>query len=150
MIRNMRSKSARFQPVKQLAEDRAKTATEAMVSARNEHDLNKQKLTELMRYRNDYHAELQSKAKTGMSAIQLQQYQSFIAQLDKAIQQQQHQVSLTKVTLQDRQANWQDKNSHKKAIHNAVGKIEKQEQIAESSREQKELDEHNIQAHFRK
>lgn len=150
MIRHMRSKSTRFQPVQQLAEDRAKTATEAMITARNEHDLHKQKLTDLMRYRNDYHTELQNKAKTGMSANQLQQYQTFIAQLDKAIQQQQQQVSLTKVALQDKQASWQDKNSHKKAINNAVGKIQQQEQLAESSREQNELDEHNIQVRYRK
>ena len=150
MIRNMKTKSARLAPVKQLAEDRAKTATEAMVTARNDHENTKQKLTDLMRYRNDYHTELQSKAKTGVSAMQLQQYQTFIAQLDKAIMQQQHQVTRTKAELEHKQANWQHKNSHKEAINKVVGRMHKQELLTESNREQKELDEHNIQSQFRK
>ncbi len=150
MIRNMKSKSTRLEPVKQLAEDRAKTATEAMVMARNDHNLNKQKLTDLIRYRKDYHTELQSKAKNGMSAVQLQQYQRFIAQLDKAIVQQQQQVTMAKAHLKDKQAQWQDKNSHQKAINSAIGKIEKQQQLAELKREQRDLDEHNTQAIFRK
>ena len=150
MIRNMKSKSARLAPVKQMAEDRAKTATDAMVTARNDHQSHKQKLTDLMRYRNDYQTELQNKAKTGVSAMQLQQYQTFIAQLDKAILQQQHQVTRTKSELEHKQANWQHKNSHKEAITKAVGRMKKQELVAESNREQRELDEHNTQSQFRK
>lgn len=146
----MKSKSARLAPVKQMAEDRAKTATEAMVTARNDHQNNKQKLTDLMRYRNDYHTELQSKAKSGVSAMQLQQYQTFIAQLDKAILQQQHQVTRTKAELEHKQATWQHKNSHKEAINKVVGRMHKAELAAEDSKEQKELDEHNIQSQFRK
>lgn len=146
----MQSKSSRFNPVKQLAEDRAKTATEAMVSARNELQGHRDKLSDLMQYRNDYQEQFQSKARSGMNAGQLQQYQQFISQLDKAIEQQQFQVQQSKATLEQKQSHWQDKNSHKKAINKAVDKLKQQEQHKENKREQHELDEHNIQAHIRK
>jgi flagellar FliJ protein len=146
----MKAKSSRLKPVEQLAENHARNATEAMVTARNEYQGQKQKLSDLQRYRNDYLEQLQHKARTGINAGHLQHYQQFIGQLDKAIEQQEILVYRSQQILDEKQLHWQNKNSHKKALNKAVEKLQQQEEKQENRKEQLELDEHNIQVHIRK
>jgi len=146
----MKSKSARLRPVEKIAEDKAKSATEAMVTARNDHQSHEQKLADLMQYRSEYIEQFQVRGKSGISSGHLQQYQQFIAQLDKAIEQQQQILYRSKQNLEHKQNHWQDKNSHKKAINKAVDRFMKIEAKGEDKKEQQELDEHNTQSHYRK
>ena len=146
----MKQKSDRLKPVEKLAEDKAKTATEAMVTARqttNQHEL---KLAELLRYRTEYLEQFQNKGKTGIAAAELMQYQQFISNLDNAIEQQQEVVRNAKLELAQRQQHWRSKDSEKRAINNAVNRFRKQEIRAQDQKEQHALDEHNIQSHLRK
>ena len=143
----MKKKSARLRPVEKLAEDKAKSATEDMVSARNSHQSQELKLNELIRYRSEYIEEFQSRAKNGMPATQLQQYQQFISQLEVAIKQQRVNVSQAVEVLDDRQSHWRDKNSHKKAINKVINRFKKQEFQVEEKTEQADQDERNTQMH---
>lgn len=145
----MKPKSVRLRPVEKLAEDKAKTATEEMVSARQTTDHHETKLAELLRYRSEYLEQFQHKGKTGISASQLQQYQHFISQIDTAIEQQQEVVRASKMELAQRQQQWRSKDSEKRAINNAVNRFRKKEIKAQDQKEQHELDEHNIQSHIR-
>jgi flagellar FliJ protein len=143
----MKKKSSRLRPVEKLAEDKAKSATEDMVSARNSHQSHEQKLSELIQYRSEYIEQFQTRAKVGMQAAQLQQYQQFISQLDVAIKQQKNIVSQASEILDHSQNQWKDKNSHKKAINKAVGRFKKKEFNTIEKNEQNEQDEQNTQRH---
>ena len=57
----MKKKSARLKPVEQLAEKKAISATEKMVSARTEHSEHEIKLNELVSYRFEYIEQFQSR-----------------------------------------------------------------------------------------
>jgi flagellar FliJ protein len=146
----MKKKSSRLKPVEQLAESRAQTATEEMLSARNSHRAHEQKLTELESYRLEYIEQFQSRAKNGMQSTQLQQYQQFISQLENAIKQQRLVVVQALEMLDHRQNHWRDKDSHKRAINKAVGRFKQQESLVEQQIEQDDLDEHNTQQHNQK
>lgn len=143
----MKKKSARLKPVEQLAERKAKTATEEMISARNSHQNHEQKLIELQSYRFEYIEQFQSRAKNGMQSSQLQQYQQFISQLDVAIKQQERVVAQAVTVLNQRQSHWRDKDSHKRAINKVVGRFKQEEYKSEQKNEQSDLDEHNTQQH---
>ena len=146
----MKPKSARLRPVEKLAEDKAKSATEAMVTARQTSDIHEAKLAELLRYRSEYLEQFQTKGKVGISAAEMQQYQQFIGQIDTAIEQQKEVLQNAKLELAQRQHQWRNKDSEKRAINNAVSRFRQQEIRARDQKEQMELDEHNIQAHLRK
>jgi len=143
----MKKKSARLRPVEKLAETKAQTATEDMVTARNSHQTHEQKLDDLVRYRIEYIEQFQTRAKDGIQAAQLQQYQQFISQLEVAIEQQKRVVSQAEEVLDQRQNHWRDKHSHKKAINKAVSRFKKREVQEVEKIEQAELDEHNTQKH---
>jgi len=143
----MKKKSSRLRPVEKLAEDKANSAAADMVSARNTHQSHEQKLNELISYRFEYIEQFQSKGKMGMQAAQVQQYQQFISQLDIAIQQQRVTVMQASEILGERQNQWQDKHSHKRALNKVVNRFRKQENKAADKVEQADLDEHNTRQH---
>ena len=146
----MKKKSSRLKPVEKLAEDKAKVAAADMVSARNSHQSHEQKLDELMSYRFEYIEQFQSRAKNGMQASQLQQYQQFISQLDTAIQQQKITVAQAGEVLGQRQNQWRNKHSQKRALNKVVSRFKKQEFQVMEKNEQADVDEHNTQKHNRK
>ncbi|RLA05164.1 MAG: flagellar export protein FliJ [Gammaproteobacteria bacterium] len=146
----MKKKSARLAPVKKLAENKEKSATEEMVVARNSHQGHEHKLGDLVRYRVEYIEQFHSRAKSGMQSSQLQQYKQFISQLDVAIQQQQQIVSDASQVLDKSQNHWREKHSHKKAISRVVNRFKKQENSSEEKKQQADLDEHNTQKHNQK
>jgi flagellar FliJ protein len=146
----MKKKSARLKPVEQLAEKKATSATEKMVSARSEHNGHEIKLKELITYRFEYIEQYQSRGKVGIQSGYLQQYQQFIGKLDVAIEQQKAVVSRSLMTLEQSQVHWRDKNSHKRAINKAVDRFKKQEYQTTERNEQVASDERNTQAYNHK
>ncbi|MFT5451481.1 MAG: flagellar FliJ protein [Enterobacterales bacterium] len=146
----MIKKSARLKPVEQLAEKKAVTATEQMVSARTVHTEHEIKYKELVTYRFEYIEQYQTRAKVGIQSGQLQQYQQFISRLDVAIEQQRAVVSQSLMLLEQSQNHWKDKNSHKRAINKAVDRFKKQENLTTERNEQDASDERNTQAHNHK
>lgn len=146
----MKKKSARLKPVEQLAEKKAKSASEEMLSARNSHQSHEQKLIELESYRSEYIEQFQTRAKNGMQSTQLQQYQQFISQLDSAIKHQILIVAQAGEILAQRQNHWRDKDSHKRAINKVVGRFKQQESRTLEQIEQADADEHNTQQHNQK
>ena len=145
----MKKKSSRLRPIEKLAEDRANIATADMVSARNIHKTHQQKLKDLVSYRYEYIEQFQSRAKKGMQASQLHQYQQFISQLDIAIQQQKLTIEQSGEELDRSQDKWRNKNSHKRAINKAISRFKKREDEAEENIEQADMDEENTQRHNR-
>jgi len=143
----MKKKSTRLKPVEKLAEDKANSAAADMVNARNTHQSNEQKLNELITYRIEYIEQFQTRAKSGMPANQLQQYQQFISQLEVAIQQQKSIVSQSVEMLGIRKDQWRDKHSHKRAINKVVNRFKKKEFQVLEKNEQAALDEHNTRMH---
>ena len=143
-------KSKRLQPVRQIVENKANDAAKAMVEARQTRDAHQAKLKSLIEYKQDYLVQFQERAKGGISAAQLHHYQSFIAQLEMAISQQEEVVKQAGQTLDQRQHHWRNKHNHKKAMDKVVTRYQKAEQKQADKREQAQLDEHNTQAHQRK
>jgi flagellar protein FliJ len=143
-MRSMK-KSARLQPVRKLADNKAKSAAIEMAEAQQSHSAHQQKLTDLKQYKIEYLEQFQERAKAGISAGQLQQYQQFINQLDAAIKQQQDIVSSAGQQLSHKQANWRDKHTHKQAVDKVVGRFKQQELHKENKQEQAQTDEHNTQ-----
>jgi len=146
----MIKKSVRLQPVKKMAEDKAKQAATDMVSARNSHQTQEQKLQELVSYRIEYIEQYQTRAKNGIQSGQLQQYQQFISQLDMAIKQQKITVAQSNGKLTDSTNHWRDKHSHKRAINKAVNRFKVSETRAQDKIEQNSMDEHNTRKHNEK
>ena len=146
----MNKRSVRLKPIEKLAEDKEKLAVTDMLLAREEQHSQQKKLNELVQYRAEYIEQFQSRGKQGMQANQVQQYQQFIHQLDLAIKQQKITLKRTEQVLDERQNQWLNKNSHKRAMNKVVSRYQKEESQALDNTEQRDNDERNTQIHNQK
>jgi len=80
--------SERMQIVADSARERMQEAAARLASARNRYEQKQQKLHELERYRDEYMQGLARKAREGLGAMQMRDYNVFLDRLNEAIRQQ--------------------------------------------------------------
>lgn len=132
--------STRLQPVENIRKQQEDNAGRIHGDAIKEAKQQQKQLDELMRYREEYAKGFEAMGKSGLSAIQAQEYRLFINRLDDAIIQQQQFVETGKTRCEASQQEWMDKRSKRKMISKVVEKRQSTEQLQEKKREQKELE----------
>ncbi len=120
-------KSQRIAPVKQLAEQKEQKSAEQLGKARQSFVEAQQKLHELTQYKADYIAEFQFKAKKGISGAQLQHYQTFMIQLDKAIEVAQKQIHTLQYSVRQQKEQWQKHNQRSQVVTSYHQKLKSNE-----------------------
>ena len=97
---------------------------------------------ELLRtYRLEYSLNLQSALLQGMPLATLQDYQSFLASLDRALQQGEHSLAEKVARLSDAQGQWRDKQKRLDTFDALHRRHEAEVQRVEGRREQRGIDE---------
>ena len=134
------SNSNQLQPVANLARHNERSAARRHGDVQREFRQQQAQLEELIRYRNQYVENFQQAGKTGLSIVQLRDYQLFLARLDQAIAQQRQQVQQHHAETRQSQANWIDKRGKSKMLDKVVAGRVQQEQQAAEKREQRELE----------
>ncbi|PIP79946.1 MAG: flagellar export protein FliJ [Gammaproteobacteria bacterium CG22_combo_CG10-13_8_21_14_all_40_8] len=134
------SRTERLKPVVKLAGHKEKESASALAKAQDKLLQAQKRLQDIIDYRLNYSEMLQEKGKKSISANELCRYQSFFAQLDSALIQQQNAVQQAEFSVQEHINSW----TKSKRKHQMIGKISQQiqqtEQIAKDKNEQKQMD----------
>ena len=134
------TRTERLQPVVKHTENKEKKALEAMALSQGELELEKTRLSQLKSYKQEYF-QSHSQQNRVYSSLELQEFNRFLAQLDQSIDQQIKLIELRETELDYKRRSWQTTHMESKVMNKVVDNLQRQEQILESRREQKQMDE---------
>ncbi|MCG7949533.1 MAG: flagellar export protein FliJ [Candidatus Thiodiazotropha taylori] len=137
------SPSKRLKPVQRFAHSKEQNAARSMGQARKNLEQEEAKLKQLKQYHQEYLERFEQMAREGMTSTQLQEYRTFLAKLDEAINQQQQVVAASMVNHNSQKTDWKQKHSRTQALNKVIDRYREKEQKSADRREQKESDEHN-------
>ena len=136
----MSNNAKKLQPIANLATQNERCAARMHGSVLNELQKQETQLVELITYRDQYLDAFSSAGRTGLTAIQLQEYRVFIHRLDDAIQQQIKVVENGVHESERSKEQWMDKRNRSKMITKVVDKRQQTIDDEKDSREQRELE----------
>ena len=142
------TRTERLQPVVQHTENKEKKALEAMAQSQGELVLEKTKLSQLRSYKKEYFQN-HSQQNRVYSAIEMQEFNRFLAQLDQSIEQQTKVIELRDKELDYKRKSWQTTHMKSKVMNKVVDNLQRQEQILKSRLEQKQMDELSQRKNFK-
>jgi len=136
----MSKRANKLQPLASLAKQNEHSAARLHGSVLNELKKQETQLEELITYRDQYLESFSSAGRTGLSAIQLQDYRVFLRRLDDAIQQQKQLVTNGLNESETSKQHWLEKRNKSKMVNKVVDS-RKQKAIKHKQRlEQRELE----------
>lgn len=135
------TRSKRMQSVAGLAKNREDNAARLLGERRKFLEQQKQRLAELMMYREEYAKKFQNTGHQGLTISQLNEYRHFLIKLNMAIVQQREHIDLAIDDCQLFQQKWLDSRVHTQALDKVVEKYRNHEIKIRERKEQKELDE---------
>jgi flagellar FliJ protein len=139
-MRGNMTRTTRLQPIAKINKQEERNAARIHGETMQQAEQQQKQLSELIAYRNQYLKGFQSAVKSGLAAVQMQDYRLFIQRLDEAIAQQQQCVTNGQQKCASSREQWADKRNRSKMINKVVEKSERSEQQASERREQRELE----------
>lgn len=112
-----------------------------MGAAARKLDAAQEKLAELRRYRDDYTANFEARARTGSGVAALRDFQAFLARLDLAVRQQEQIVNQAREEQVAQTRNWQVAARRSRALDTVVERWQGEERRLEERQEQRQTDE---------
>lgn len=134
-------RSQRFKPIHNLAQQSEDVAAQTLGKIQRELSQHHEKLSELMKYHQDYQARFNEQAAKGMSVVQVQSYQKFISQLEVAIQQQKEYIVRASEACNSSRAEWNTERQKTQVLEKVMSRYEKQERQSVNRQEQRRNDE---------
>lgn len=134
-------RSDRFKPIHSMAQQSEDIAAQTLGKIQRELNEHHLKLSELMKYYEDYLAQFNEKAEKGMSIVQVQSYQKFISQLETAIAEQKKQIIRTTEACDSSRADWTTERQKTQVLEKVITRYKKQEQQISNRQEQRRSDE---------
>ena len=130
----------RLDSIIKLAEQKKLDAGLDLVSARTQQSLELQQLEQLQEFYDEYSRRFEQAASVGMNARQLNDYRTFLQNLEGAIQQKSHQLMEADNHVEERRHEWVDKHLRSENLANFSDQLSRQKLIKNNRREQKEAD----------
>ena len=130
----------RLDSIIKLAEQKKLDAGVDLVSARNQQSLELQQLEQLQAFYDEYCQRFEQATSVGMNARQLNDYRTFLQNLEGAIQQKSHQLMEADTNVDERRHEWVDKHLRSENLANFSDQLSRQKLIKNNRREQKEAD----------
>lgn len=134
-------RSQRFKPIHSLAQQSEDVAAQTLGKIQKELSSHHEKLSELMKYYQDYQARFTEQATKGMSIVQVQSYQKFISQLEVAIKQQKDHIGRVSEACDSSRADWTTERQKTQVLQKVMSRYEKQELQVSNRQEQRGNDE---------
>jgi flagellar FliJ protein len=100
------------------------------------------KLSMLLGYRDEYAARFQNSLTNGLSAMDYRNFQQFLDKLDTAIAGQEVIVLNAKRQIEEERKLWQECEKKRLSYDTLADRQEKEKQLQENRRDQKQTDEH--------
>ncbi len=133
------TRSEKLKPVVKHVDDKEKTALKAVAFSQQQLQYQQNRLQQLIDYKEDY-ARQQASGQMTFTAVQLQEFNRFLTQLNDTITQQNHVVSMAQREVEMKRQNWKLTLTRSNAIHKVVDKIEAVELKQADQIEQKHMD----------
>lgn len=143
-------RSERLQPVQRISESREKAAVRILGQAQQHLQQQKQQLIDLKNYRNEYAQHYMQSGQAGFNGQKLQQLQNFLANIDKAIEQQHSAIENAHWQCEQAKQHWQQARGRSQALDKVAERYLSDEQTQQNRAEQKESDEYASQSGGRK
>ena len=141
--------STRLGPVLEHAREKEQSAARELATVRERTIAAAGKLKELETYRDEYAEGLRNKTEDGLNAMQMRDYQAFLARLDAAIRLQQRVVAGLEDDAGRAQQAWQEEKQRLSALDKLSDRHLRREQADSERREQAESNEHALR-HWRR
>lgn len=136
------TRSKRMQPIQRLAKDKERQAARKLGEAQRQLDLQRERLQQLLNYRDEYNGQLHRSGKgRSLNAFQFRDFNAFVSRIDTAIAQQQEAVTQWENHLRKVREQWQNEWQHAQAIEKAVDRIRGEERHEAERLDQKNTDE---------
>lgn len=132
-----------------LATQERDSATTMLGELRTAQTQCEQQLNELLTYRDEYQRRFDDAMAAGISMATLQNYQRFVASLDKAIEQQRGAVTSSEDSVEVGKNNWQSKQRRLKSFDTLALRRHQIAERREAKREQLQTDEYASRASSR-
>lgn len=133
----------RLDPAVRQADEKEQAALKRVAEAQSRVNIEKNKLAQLGEYRNEYLFR-QDYSRISLSAIELQEFNRFLAQLDDTISRQQAIIEQCERELDNRRSSWQKTQINCKVMHQVVENLQKEEVLQQMRNEQKVMDEFSL------
>jgi len=134
-------RSERFKPIHNIAQQREDVAAQTLGRMQRELASHNLKLSELVKYYQDYIARFNEQAVKGMSVVQVQSYQNFISQLETAIAEKKKHISRISEACDSSRADWTVERQKSQVLEKVIIRYQKQERQAFNKQEQRRTDE---------
>ena len=138
-------RSKRMQSVAEIAKNRERDAARVLGQKRQHLQEQRQRLDELVSYREEYARRFQSQGGVGLDARRLHEYRVFLQKLNMAIVQQRDRINQMVGECNIYQESWMNSRVHSKAMDKVVDRCRYDELKKREQQEQKELDERAMQ-----
>jgi flagellar export protein FliJ len=138
----MQARTKKLEPVVQHVDNNEQKALQAVAYSQAQLKLQIEILQKLHDYKQEYlNGSAGGLGEHSVSALQLQEFHRFLAQLDETIRQQSGIVDRARHELDVKRQKWQTHRSKSQAMHKVVDRIVASEQQQQQAREQKIMDE---------
>jgi len=134
-------RSERFKPIHNLAQKKEDVAAQSLGKIQRELSEHHLKLSELMKYYEDYTSRFNIQAEKGMSIAQVQSYQKFISQLDVAITEQKKHITRVTEAVDSSRNHWRVERKKTQVLEKVITRYKKQELVQSNRQEQRSTDE---------
>ncbi len=135
------TRAKRMKPVQNLVDENERKAAQSFAASERKVAEAEGKLQELERYRSEYEKQFSQRAGRGIGAVDLRDYQVFLARLSEAIRQQQAIVQRLRAERDAERLRWQEAAKRAKALGHVVEQWQTEERRTIERREQHESDE---------
>ncbi|WP_397449078.1 flagellar export protein FliJ [Pseudomonas sp. NA-150] len=135
------TRAGRLAPVVEMAETAERAAAQRLGHFQGQVRLAETKLADLERFRNDYQMQWIEKGAHGVSGQWLMNYQSFLNQLETAVNQQRQSLTWHQGNLNKARGAWQQCYARVEGLRKLVQRYIDEARQLEDKREQKLLDE---------
>jgi len=144
-----RERAKRIQPLIHIAQNAVNEALSYMGALQQKLHSEEAKSETLKNYQQEYRENFKAQASVQVSGLQIQQFESFMMQIDDAISQQNNHIYQVKEQLQKAQGIYQTLNQKLKSYQKLESRLNEQAIASENQQLQKLLDEIGSQLHRR-
>lgn len=135
------TKSKRFQPIAELAEQDQQAAAKTMRTSEQTLKAYTMRLEELETYREQYLQRFVSEGTGGVQAHQLKDYRVFLANLELAIDQMKEQINSARARHRQDTDDWCSRHRRSRALDKALTRFAGEERARAEQAAQRQLDE---------
>jgi flagellar FliJ protein len=134
----------------ELAQSKTDAATRALGQLQKTHNSATEKLDMLLQYRQEYLDQMAAQMRDGMTSSELHNFQSFIATLDSAIEQQRALTQQADTRLAHGRGDWQDNKRRLNSFDTLAERLSQQNKLTLNKREQRDSDEHSARQFYQR